>query len=204
MTKSFDIILFDLGGVLIELGPSPVPADALRANSRLALGDWFNSAGSIAFEKGQVSPDVFADTLRQELGIDCDRKRLLEHFTRWPIGFFDGARELLQTLRQDYRLAVLTNTNTLHWPRFINEFDLADHVDHIFASHLLAMCKPETAIFRHVAATLGHAPQQILFFDDNAANVEAARAQGFQAQQVQGIQQLTRALQARGAIAASQ
>jgi putative hydrolase of the HAD superfamily len=204
MSQSFDVILFDLGGVLIKLGPSPVPTDTLPATSQFVLGDWFNSAAAIAFEKGQVSPAVFADSLRQELGIDCDRKRLLEHFTRWPIGFYDGVRELLQTLRQDYRLAVLSNTNALHWNRFITEFGLAEQVDHIFASHLLAMCKPEPAIFRHVCDTLGCRPEQILFFDDNAVNVEAAGSLGLQAQQVQGIEQLTAALQARSAIAARQ
>ena len=125
-----------------------------------------------------------------ELDLRCSVEQLTEHFTRWPKGLFPGARELLQDLQRNYRLAVLTNTNELHWPRFITEFDLPEYVEHIFASHQLAMAKPEPAIYRHVLKTLDTEPGRILFFDDNAANVDAALALGFMAAQVTGFDSL--------------
>ena len=197
-SKAVDAILFDLGGVLIELGPSPVPDAALRGVDRFTLVDWFKSAIAVSFEKGQIDAREFAAALIEELGIDCDVDRLIDHFTRWPIGLFSGAEVLLPRLRRDYRLAVLTNTNELHWPRFDTDFKLTRYVDDIFASHRLGMSKPDAGIFEHVVAELGIAPARILFVDDNRVNVEAARRQGMQAEQVQGFAELTRLLIARG------
>ena len=157
-SKAIDAILFDLGGVLIELGPSPVPDAALTGVDRFTLADWFKSATAVSFEKGQIGAREFAATLIEELDIGCDVDQLIDHFTRRPIGLFSGAEVLL--------------------PRY---------VDDIFASHRLGMSKPDAEIFEHVIAVLGIAPARILFVDDNEANVEAAHRQGMQAAQVQGF-----------------
>ena len=188
--ESIDVILFDLGGVLVELGASPLPDDALPPDQSYTLADWFRSDAAIGFEKGRNSADSFARSMIAELDLGCSVEQLIEHFTRWPKGLFPGVRELLQDLQRNYRLAILTNTNELHWPRFITEFDLAEYVEHIFASHRLAMAKPEPAIYRHVLNALDTEPGRILFVDDNAANVDAALALGFMAAQVTGFDSL--------------
>lgn len=198
MRKSFDVILFDLGGVLIELGASPLPAYALPDDNGFNLANWFRSNSSIAFEKGLSSPAEFAASFKDELGLNCSTEQLLDHFRDWPVGLFEGVGELLSQLRPDYRLAVLTNTNELHWPRFIDEFGLAGHVDHIFASHQLQMAKPAAEIFHHVIDNLSTPANRILFFDDNPSNVEAAGESGMQAFLVQGFEQLQQQLRAQG------
>ena len=187
--ESIDVILFDLGGVLVELGASPLPDDATPDQPFTAV-DWFRSDAAIEFEKGRNSADSFARSMIAELGLHCSVDQLTEHFTRWPKGLFPGARELLQELRQNYRLAILTNTNELHWPRFVTEFHLPKYVEHIFASHQLAMTKPEPAIYLQVLEIMDTEPERILFVDDNAVNVEAALALGFQAGQVTGFDSL--------------
>ena len=50
---------------------------------------------------------------------------------------------------------------------------------HRFASHLCGLCKPDAAIFEHVERTTGVPPSQILFFDDLAENVDAAKSRGW-------------------------
>jgi HAD superfamily hydrolase (TIGR01509 family) len=42
--------------------------------------------------------------------------------------------------------------------------------------------KPDLAIYRHHAETFGLVPSATLFFDDNAKNVEGARAAGWRAE----------------------
>ena len=49
MNASIEVILFDLGGVLVELGESPVPSDWLPENDRFTLSDWFLSDTAISF-----------------------------------------------------------------------------------------------------------------------------------------------------------
>lgn len=200
MSKSIEVILFDLGGVLVELGASPVPADALPDGNAFSLTDWFRSEAAIAFEKGTNTAANFAQALIADLGLNCSEERLIEHFTYWPTGLFPGALELLKHLQQDYRLAILTNTNELHWPRFSAEFELLEHVEHIFASHQLAMAKPEPGIYQHVLTTLDVEPDQVLFLDDNSENVKGALELGITAHLVNGFDQLKHILKAQGII----
>ena len=74
-----------------------------------------------------------------------------------------------------------TNTNPTHWayltPRFGN---VLAEFERIFLSSSIGMRKPEARAFQHVAAEMGCAPEEILFFDDSPANVEGARAVGLQ------------------------
>ena len=200
MRESIDVILFDLGGVLVELGASPVPEQALPDDKRFTLAEWVATETWTAFEKGRITPQVFAQTVKDELGISCSTEQLIEHFTQWPVGLFPGVHDLLQQLGQDFRLAVLTNTNELHWPRFIDEFHLPDYIEHIFASHQLAMTKPEPGIYQHVITELGMDPERILFLDDNSGNVAAARLLGIEGHCVQGFGQLKKFLLAQGII----
>lgn len=40
------------------------------------------------------------------------------------------------------------------------------------------MVKPDERIYRHVLADLGAAPKDVVFIDDNPANIETAKALG--------------------------
>ena len=198
MSRICDVILFDLGGVLVELGPSPLPTTLLPRERRGELERWFTSETALAFERGLVSSESFARSLVEELGLDCSEAEVIEHFRRWPRGLYAGAERLLARLKRDYRLAVLSNTNALHWPRLVDEFGLRRQVERIFASHRLAMAKPEAAIFDYVAERLQTPPTRILFFDDSPDNVESARVCGLQAHRVAGFAELCAALHGLG------
>ena len=194
MPDDIDVILFDLGGVLVELGPSPVPAHALGEDRQYPLSAWFKSASAIAFETGEIGVDEFAQALIDELGLTCGADELIDHFSAWPLGLYPGAASLLQNLKPHYRLAVLSNTNELHWPRFTGEFGLGQLVDEMFASHRLGLAKPGEAIFTEVSAALAAAPASILFLDDNEPNVASAARLGFAARCVQGVAGIEQAL----------
>lgn len=196
VSADIDVILFDLGGVLLELGPSPVPEKALTDGQQFELGHWFRSETAIAFETGRIGASQFARELIDGLGLKCSEPELVDFFTAWPRGLFPGAIELLDDLRGRYRLALLTNTNELHWPRFVDEFDLPQRFDAVFASHLLGLAKPGREIFLRVSQSLGAAPESILFLDDHVENVNAAAALGFQARLVRGFDELEQTLRA--------
>jgi glucose-1-phosphatase len=58
--------------------------------------------------------------------------------------------------------------------------------DNHFVSHLTGKIKPDSDAFEHVVHSLGCTPDQVLFFDDNSLNVEAARKIGIYAIRVRG------------------
>jgi putative hydrolase of the HAD superfamily len=62
------------------------------------------------------------------------------------------------------------------------EMGLEAALDGVFASSDLGARKPDRAFYERVQTALGLEPQAILFWDDSSANVEAARAVGWQAE----------------------
>jgi len=64
--------------------------------------------------------------------------------------------------------------------------------DGIFASAMLGAMKPEMAFYTTITATLGVAPDTILFWDDASGNVAAARACGWNAEQYTSFESFQR------------
>lgn len=82
---------------------------------------------------------------------------------------------------------MLTNTNRTHAAHYEERHgDLLGLVDSVFASHELGMRKPEARVYDHVVATLGVAPDAVLFLDDNRANLAGAAARGLRTLHVPG------------------
>ena len=76
---------------------------------------------------------------------------------------------------------------------------LGRHFDELIYSAALGVCKPDRVFFTNAQARMGvQAAQSILFVDDDAANVDAARACGWQALLYRGPESLARALQGWG------
>jgi putative hydrolase of the HAD superfamily len=73
------------------------------------------------------------------------------------------------------------------------------HFDEIVYSAALGVCKPDRVFFTSAQARMGvTAAQSILFVDDAAANVDAARACGWRAMLYRGPETLERALASWG------
>jgi putative hydrolase of the HAD superfamily len=206
MSNPIQIILFDVGGVLIELtGVSTLLA---WLGNRLTPEElwrmWLSSSVVRAFETGRVGPDTFADQLIADLGLPVSRQEFLTAFTAWPKGVFPGAVEVVHRIAPQYVRATLCNTNVLHWPRLIEEMGLGKLFAYHFASHLMGKLKPDREVFEHVVAALACEPSAILFLDDQPLNVEAAQAIGLQAVCVRDIQEVERVLTEAGVMRAVQ
>lgn len=201
-TTPFDVLLFDLGGVLIEL--SGIDRMLELCGRRLSVDElwarWMVSEAVRRFETGRAHPEEFAAAVLAEFGMTIGAGQFLEEFTLWPQGPIPGSVDLLQRLSGAYRLACLTNTNSLHWARVCGEMDLARHFHVTFASHLLGMLKPDADVFHHVVERLGCPPQRILFLDDNQLNVAAARAAGLAAYRAVGLGEARARLETLGVL----
>jgi putative hydrolase of the HAD superfamily len=187
--RPFDAIVFDLGGVLIELGGVPRMLELL--DHRVTVDElwtrWLSSPSVRQFETGRMDADQFALRLLAEFELSISPGQFIAEFTAWPKGLFPGTIELLQALAPRYTLACLTNTNALHWPHICDVLGLRPHFTLQFASHLLGILKPDRAIFQHAIDHLGCLPERILFLDDTAVNVESARSVGISAYRAVGL-----------------
>ncbi len=192
MTRDFDYLLFDLGGVLIELAGVPRILELMeyRTDEEGLNQKWLYSKTIRDYESGRISSKEFAEGMVEEFGLAIDAEGFLKEYEYFPKDFYPGARELLTDLSKKYRVAVLSNTNELHWNRFGREECFAGFADRCFVSHVTGFMKPDAEAFRHVIEQLGCEPGRILFFDDNLPNVRAAISAGMQAEHVRGFEGL--------------
>ncbi|MEK6243867.1 MAG: HAD family phosphatase [Pseudomonadota bacterium] len=195
--RSSRVILFDLGGVLVEntgeqglLSLLPYQLDRREIWAR-----WLASDAVRRFERGQISPEVFAARFIEEWRLEVAPAAFMDAFVAWPRGLFDGAAALVRNLRARHRVACLSNTNALHWARFP---ELPELFDSSFASHLTGFLKPDPEAFEHVLRELDVRADAVWFFDDLLQNVEAARTAGIRALQVRTFAEVEPALRAEG------
>ena len=179
-------VVFDLGGVLVELDGPPVSPEQTDLSEAEIWELWLRSKAVRRFESGACDHVEFANHLIQEFGLQVLPDRLLEEFEQWPIGFYPESASIIEKLHGTIGLACLSNTNDLHWQRFKSESPIYDLMDHLFFSFELGIMKPDREIYEAVQTKLALQPYQILFLDDNQMNVEAARALGWHSEATRG------------------
>jgi glucose-1-phosphatase len=191
-----EVVLFDLGGVLVELTGVPAMLGWLR--NRITADElwrhWLTSPTVRDFERGRLAADLFATQIIAEMSLDVAPEEFLNTFTSWIAGLYPGALELVTSLPAGLVRATLANTSVLHWPRLMNDLGLQSAFHHHFPSHLTGRIKPDREAFQHVLDTLGCRAHAVLFLDDNRLNVETATSMGIRAAQVKGPAEARQAL----------
>jgi len=197
MNTSVTHVVFDLGGVIIELRGSPIRSEwfADTLDEKDIWKKWLLSSAPREFESGKLSVNDFAQRVVSELSLSVEPDIFLDYFKGLPIGPYDGAKALLTKVKETHKTALFSNSNAIHWERKMGEMDLGPFFDFHFASHLMGSVKPDQAAFEQVVSGLAVPAGQILFFDDNEMNVNAARQAGLVAEQVAGLQQLRAGLE---------
>jgi len=178
------ILLFDLGGVLVDLA-DPVTSIGLDMTPDEFWAMWLSSPLVHKFETGRLSAGAFVEQFGAELGFD-DAVQFDRALRRWHLPLFDGAENALRELTSEHAVALLSNTNEIHWQHVDAQTDVFASFDKLFLSFVTGNAKPSPAAFRDVIAHFDCEPADIVFFDDNAGNVAAARDVGLRAVHVSG------------------
>src|SRR5262245_29437034 len=194
--------LFDLGNTVIKLAYERVLESIGRdaSASRDELVELFEKPGSYRdLERGAISFADFYEFLGDRAGY---RGSLREFRVIWS-DFFDGMmpgiEEVLERVREKYRLAFVSNSNEVHAeviPRLFSGLFRRD--DRFVFSHRFKCAKPDPDFFTRSLEVVGALPQQAVFIDDLLENVLAARALGLRAFQFRDSQSLLRELHDEG------
>ena len=186
-----EFVLFDLGGVLIELGGVASLQELTQSvGDEIMWHRWLTSPWVRRFEKGECSESEFSTGFVDEWQLDLPPQRFLDIFRDWPIGPFPGTEELLVEVQQSVPIGCLSNTNSMHWSYQSSQWPILGLFDFRFLSFELGLVKPDLAIFEAVADRLPVSRERILYFDDVALNADAARSFGFRSEQVRGIDEV--------------
>ncbi len=183
-------ILFDLGGVLLDLDfEAPVKAffelggdgsriDYLRTHSLPLI---------TGFETGAVSAGEFRQQMRSYFpGQDLSDERIDQAWCSMLLSVPADKIDFLKMLRGSFRLFLFSNTNEIHMRHFKARFEEEHGIpveslfERCFYSHLIGDRKPNLSGFRKVSQLAGIEPGETLFVDDFIQNIMAAREAGFE------------------------
>jgi putative hydrolase of the HAD superfamily len=195
-----DVILFDLGGVLIDVrdGPALAALDGTGIDAAQAQARWRASTAREAFESGSIDAATFAQRFLEEWPLPVSPAALLARMGTWIFDAYPGVPQLLEHLRGRYRLGCVSNTSALHWQRMCSVADLDSCLECAFLSFEIGACKPAPELFERVTRELGVSASRIFFLDDVQLNVDAARRHGWRAQRAVSAAGAERALREAG------
>jgi putative hydrolase of the HAD superfamily len=176
-------VLFDIGGVLVELDGAPRLAELMGAAlSRDRLHElWTETPAVVAHETGRITANEFAERAVLELGLSIAPDAFLREFEAWPTALQPGALELLDELPAGLRKAALSNSCELHWRR-LQTWGLQERFERVYLSHELGHLKPEPQAYLMALGGMNLAADEVLFLDDSRSNVQAARTVGLRAE----------------------
>jgi putative hydrolase of the HAD superfamily len=183
-----ELLLFDLGGVVIDIDferifkkwsvYSGLPMPEIKAAFRV-------DAAFEQHERGQIDSTEYYRYLCESIGMEMSFDQFSEGWNDIMVAPIDPTVNLLKHLSAHIPLYALSNANPLHKAYWENTYvDELVYFRQIFVSSDIGHRKPEPGAYLQVADELDVDLQNIVFFDDLADNVEAARNLGMQAVQV--------------------
>src|SRR5579872_4710726 len=196
----FDVILFDIGGVLLTNG--------WDHRERAAIVDQFHldpvaleahhAKAFEAWERGEISLDEYLNAVVFYEQRPFSHEEFFAAMCAQSKTLPDGAIGILAELAASDKcmIGALNNeareTNEF---RLVN-FGLRSYLKFAFTSCYMAIRKPDPLIYRHALGILGKPADRTLFIDDRLENVAAAAAVGMKAIRFTGADGLHHDLQA--------
>lgn len=181
-----DAFLFDLGGVIINIDPKRSITAFAKLGYKGLEQDINHAHHNGLFEqleKGLLDEAEFIREIQKTIPT-ASADAIADAWNAMLLDIPPVRLELLNTLRKDKPVYLLSNTNVIHIREFFKRTEAQGAFDSFFTrpfySHELGLSKPDPAIFKKVTELAPLNPARTLFLDDAVANIEAAKALGFQ------------------------
>ena len=190
MDKKIRNIVFDLGGVLVDLDFKAAInglQEAGFANVKEQLMAFDRGGIFQKFEVGEITADEFRTAIRENSTVTLTDE---EVDALWNLMLLEIPREKLELileLRGKYMVYLLSNTNSIHWDYVCKNafnyrgFRVEDYFEETFLSYEMHLAKPDKAIFEKMLHDANLLAEETLFIDDSEANCKAAEEVGIHA-----------------------
>jgi glucose-1-phosphatase len=198
--KKYSVIVFDLGMVLINYDYNI----ALNRLEKIEKGFGVNFLNHYRanyethrrFERGDISEDEFLNEIMTDFNGKVD-KEIFKKIYSEIFHVNDDVAALLPILKKEYRLMLLSNTNSIHREYGWKNYVLLKHFDKMILSYEVRAVKPEEKIYRAVEKASKRPPYEHIFIDDVKEYAEAAINCGWEGIQFTGHEKLVEELKNR-------
>ncbi|MFB0948277.1 MAG: FMN phosphatase YigB (HAD superfamily) [Spirosomataceae bacterium] len=186
----FEAIIFDFGNVIIDIdfemvfkGFAAGSGKSIKVvKKRMEESQIFRR-----YESGFFENPEFREVIRQTIGFPFNDGEIDRIWNSMLLSIPPNRIELIRYLNTRYPVYLLSNTNPLHisWcNNYLKENFQINSVNDLFKeaflSYEIEMWKPDELIYTHVLDQIKTSAKDVIFFDDNLANIEAAKSVGIQ------------------------
>jgi putative hydrolase of the HAD superfamily len=178
----FDVILFDIGGVLLTNSWDVKERAEVAAHFHLELEDLQSRHAEIAelWERGGISMSTYLDVTVFYKPRDFSRDEFVTCMLDQSKLLPDGAMSFLKDIATSgkYLVGALNNeARELNEYRF-KAFGLREYFDVALTSCHLGLRKPDPAMYQRAIDIVCTPPERILFIDDRPENIAGAEKAG--------------------------
>ena len=198
-----EAVVFDVGRVIVEwdlqlIWKDTIPDEAARRHfvETVVTEEWHAT-----HDAGRDLDEMLAERIALFPDHAPNIRRYADRFADSIPGTVPGSVDLIDALAAaGVPLYAITNFAHRFWQEFRPTLPVFRHFRDVVVSGTEKLAKPDPAIFHLAARRFGHAPQAMLFIDDNAANIAAAQALGWQVHHFTDAARLAEDLKARALI----
>lgn len=184
------VYVFDLGNVIVEPMNVKLLFEKLECEvSYEEFLDFFRKDKSvIAAHAGGISDDEHIKILLEF----CRSNKSIDEYKEIFCGpirnsLYSDTVEIIDMLKKlGEKVCMLSNLRKIDFKWFSTVYDI-NKFDELFLSFEMKINKPDKKIYQEMIKKLNVAPENIYFFDDSKANVEAALECGIKAFCVTGV-----------------
>ena len=188
--SSFDTIIFDLGGVVINLDYYKTTR-AFEALGLENFGEMYSQAAQTGlfddFEKGKSSVPYFLNKLINFLPTCTTANQVVEAWNAMILDFPIENLQLIERLKLSHKTFLLSNTNEIHIQKVHQHLQLVSphktlhpYFEKVYFSSDIGMRKPDAEIFEFVLNENKLDPAKTLFIDDTEQHILGAQKVGIQ------------------------
>jgi putative hydrolase of the HAD superfamily len=196
----FDVILFDVGGVLLTNGWDHAERAALSAQFHLdrAELETHHVKAFEPWERGELTLDEYLNAVVFYQPRSFSREEFFAAMCAQSKALPDSAMCILKELCTSDKCVVgALNNEARETHEFrMATFGLRDYLKFTFTSCYMGLRKPDPQIYRRALGILGKSAERSLFIDDRLENVASAAAVGMKAVRFTGADALRREFQA--------
>lgn len=198
--ETVDALLFDLGGVVLEVDFEKVFAHLCESNdvSIEHIKQQFSMDHAYKqHERGLMAGTEYLAHLRKTLNLTADDASLTASWNAIFGNEINAALDAIDKIRGRFACYAFTNTNAIHQEYWDREHPrIRQSFDHMFVSSEIGLRKPDAIAFEHILKETTVKAGAMLFFDDTHENIEGAARAGLQTVYVKSSIDVVQALDA--------
>lgn len=195
-TSDINTIIFDFGGVIIDIDPQLTMDGFAKLGARKLDADQTQDLIHNLirkFEKGIFTPEVFRKKIKEFLHIEKASDQEIDE--AWNALLYDipGKRiKAIEQAKEHYQILLLSNSNEIHYDLYVRDLQLRfgyrefDELFHkSYFSFDLHLAKPDSEIFEFVIHQHNLERGKTLFIDDTEENLLTAHKLGLSTYRMQ-------------------